>query len=450
MSFLTVIPLLSAISMISAQCLTGDDIPSTMNPMSRSLLTDARFGFALDSLRKTALIESKDNIFFSPHSIHQALSLAYFGARGTTEEALKRALHIPNDLSKVDVQRYYAIEKSLNQMRSQINGSASSYDYKVANRFWITNTKKLRECMFDLFGDELQVTDFHTNPANVRDQINNWVSNMTKGHIRDLLPPNSIGEDTDLVLANAVYFKGLWTSRFDPNNSKRDIFYASGALYPQNSFTTFMRQKGNFNYDISEELGAYILELPYKGNEVSMFVLLPPFSTARSLQNPPSEPRDGIRQLVERLATEKGSRELRDLLDNGLLSREVEVSLPRFTLERELPIGQLLHALGAGELLAPDVADLRGFVADGERNLHLGDAVHRARIEVTEEGTTAAAATAIFTFRSSRPTEPAVFNANHPFVYLIYNKADHTILFTGVFRSPSTAQQTYALTPGAV
>lgn len=127
----------------------------------------------------------------------------------------------------------------------QMNGSADSYDYRIANRFWITNDRKLRECMLDLFGDELQVTDFRTNPAEVRDQINNWVSNMTKGHIRDLLPPNSIGEDTDLVLANAVYFKGLWAHRFDPKNSKRDIFYASGT---QNSFTTFMRQKGNFNY----------------------------------------------------------------------------------------------------------------------------------------------------------------------------------------------------------
>lgn len=114
-----------------------------------------------------------------------------------------------------------------------------------------------------------------------------------------------------------------------------------------------------------------------------------------------------------------------------------QVSLPRFEVERELPVGRLLDTLGAGELLAPDRADLRGFVADGESGLHLGDAVHRARIEVTEEGTTAAAATAVFTFRSSRPTEPAVFNANHPFVYLIYDKSSRTILFTGIYRVPA-------------
>lgn len=180
----------------------------------------------------------------------------------------------------------------------------------------------------------------------------------------------------------------------------------------------------------------YILELPYKGNDVSMFVLLPPFSTARALSQD-SEPQDGIRQLVERLATEKGSRELRQLLDDGMPPREVEVDLPRFEIERELQLNQLLYALGAGELLSPGAADLRGFVADGEPSLHLGDAIHRARIEVTEEGTTAAAATAIFTFRSSRPTEPAIFKANHPFVYLIYDKHGRTVLFTGIFRSPA-------------
>jgi len=188
-------------------------------------------------------------------------------------------------------------------------------------------------------------------------------------------------------------------------------------------------------------LGAYILELPYKGNEISMFVLLPPFSVMHSVQNS-NEPQDGIRQLVERLATERGSQLLRELLHDGMMYREVEVSLPRFELERELPIGPLLNALGAGEVFS-NSADLRGFVADGEQSLHLGNAVHRARIEVTEEGTTAAAATAILSFRSSRPTEPAVFKANHPFVYMIYDKPTRSIIFSGIFRGPAT-QQTVA------
>ncbi|XP_014475805.1 PREDICTED: serpin B3-like [Dinoponera quadriceps] len=435
--FSTVLPFLLAIGGITAQCLTGNDSPAMMNPESKMSLIESRFNFALDSLKKAEQIET-ENIFFSPHSLYQAVSLAYFGARGTTEANLKRALRIPDDLSKVDVQRYYAFENSLDEMHNNQTNVSDNYEYRVANRLWVSDDRKLRECMLDFFGEQLEKANFRANPDEMRIRINDWVSNMTKGHIRDLLTPGSIDSETDLVLANAVYFKGLWQYRFDPNNSKRDIFYekASGS---QLSIVTFMRQKGNFNFVVSEVLGAYVLELPYKGNEISMFVLLPPSVIVQS-QNPGIEPRNSIHQFMERLATQRGSQELRELLDDGMPLREVEVSLPRFELERDLQVGQLLTALGAGELMVPNVADLRGFVADGERGLHLGDAVHRAKIEVTEEGTTAAAATALFSFRSSRPTEPAVFNANHPFVYLIYDKKSHTILFSGVFRSPPGAQ----------
>lgn len=425
---------------VSAQCLTGNDNPPTMNAMSKQMMIDSRFGFALETLKKTVQIESNDNIFYSPHSLHQALTLAYFGARGTTEESLRKALHIPSDLSKVDVQRYYAFEKIENQDNAQSNGSAD-YDYRSANRLWISNSRKVRECMLDLFGEQLEKTDFRTNPIAVRDNINEWVSNMTKGHIRDLLPPESITEDTDLVLANAVYFKGPWLNRFDVDNSKKDLFYTSGS---QHSMATFMRQEGNFNHVISEVIGAHVLELPYKGEKISMFVLLPPFATARSMDdaNQRSNERDGVRQLIEHISTEAGSAELRELLDSGIPPQQVEVIMPRFEVEKELPLGTLLHALGAGELLMPNMANLRGFVEDGETPLALGDAVHRARIEVTEEGTTAAAATALYTFRSGRPLQPAVFDANHPFVYIIYDKSTHTILFCGVFRTPNATQNT--------
>ncbi|XP_017790236.1 PREDICTED: serpin B4-like isoform X2 [Habropoda laboriosa] len=425
---------------VSAQCLTGNDNPPTMMSGSKKALIDSKFGFALETFKKTAQLVSRDNVFYSPYSIHEALTLAYFGARGTTEQSLRRALHIPNDLSKVDVQRYYAFEKSIKEHMDAQGNASANYEYKSANRLWITDKANVRECMLDLFSGQLEKTDFHTNPAAVRDRINHWVSNITKGHIRDLLSPDSIGEDTDLVLANAVYFKGLWRSRFDPANSKRDLFYTSGS---QHSMVTYMRQKGNFNHLISEVLGAHVLELPYKGNEVSMFVLLPPFATAKMFNDSETAgDRDSVRQLVERISTETGSAELRDLLDSGIPPQQVEVILPRFEIEKELPLTALLHEIGAGELLMPNMADLRGFVEGNEKTLHLGDAVHRARIEVTEEGTTAAAATALYSFRSGRPLQPAIFDANHPFIYFIYDKAMRTILFSGIYRTPNSPQNT--------
>ncbi|KOX78111.1 Antithrombin-III [Melipona quadrifasciata] len=374
----SVLPILLLVTYVSTQCLTGNDSPRTMNVGSKKAVINSRFEFALDTLKKMSQIESRDNIFYSPQSLHQALTLAYFGARGTTENSLKKALHISADLSKVDVQRYYAYENSFKKPDDQQNSSAD-YEYNSANRLWISDTRKVRECMLDLFGDQLEKTDFHTNPNAVRDYINQWVSNETKGHIRDLLPPTSITENTDLVLVNAVYFKGRWKNRFDSANSKKDIFYSSNS---QHSMVTFMKQKGNFNHR---------------------------------------------------------SAELRTLLDMGIPPEQVEVILPRFEVEKELEISTLLHAIGAGDLVTPNAADLRGFTEDGEKPLHLGDAVHRARIEVTEEGTTAAAATALYTWRSGRPLQPAVFNANHPFLYFIYEKSTRNILFSGIYRSPNPA-----------
>ncbi|XP_076752180.1 serine protease inhibitor 88Ea isoform X2 [Xylocopa sonorina] len=434
----TVLPVLFLLSSVSAQCLTGNDNPPTMSANTKKSLIEARFNFALDTLKKMVVIESRNNIFYSPHSLQQALTLAYMGARGSTEQSLKKALHIPNDLSKVDIQRYYAFENSMKQHIDGQDNASDKYEYKSANRLWITDAVKVRDCMLDLFGDQLVKTNFHTDPNGVREHINQWVSNTTNGHIKDLLPVGSIGEDTDVVLANAVYFKGLWESRFDPSSSKKDLFYTSGS---QHSMVTFMKQEGNFNHQISEVLGAHVLELPYKGGEISMFVLLPPFATARTSDNEQVGERDGIRQLVERISTDAGITELHDIFESQIPAQQVEVTLPRFEVEKELPMGTLLNAIGAGDLMMPNAADLRGFVAPGEPTLHLGSAVHRARIEVTEEGTTASAATALYTFRSGRPL-PAIFDANHPFLYFIYDKSMRTILFTGVYRIPNTSQNT--------
>lgn len=195
---------------------------------------------------------------------------------------------------------------------------------------------------------------------------------------------------------------------------------------------------------VSEDIGAHVLQLPYKGDEISMYILLPPFAEARSADDQNTNAPDSIRQLIERVTGKtQGATELRDILKNGMPPREVEISLPKFSMDKELPVGQLLQALGAGDLLS-STADLRGLLADGEPSLHLGDAVHRAVVEVTEEGTTATAATALFSFRSSRPAEPAIFKANHPFLYFIWEKSSSSILFAGVYRTPPTAAATYA------
>lgn len=126
--------MLFLLSTVSAQCLTGNDSPAMMSPASKKALTDARFAFALESLKKTASIETNDNIFYSPHSLHEALALTYFGSRGTTEEALRKTLHIPNELSKIDMQRFYAYENSL-KLEAQVSPASGLRHYQADRNF---------------------------------------------------------------------------------------------------------------------------------------------------------------------------------------------------------------------------------------------------------------------------------------------------------------------------
>lgn len=124
---------------------------------------------------------------------------------------------------------------------------------------------------------------------------------------------------------------------------------------------------------VSEELGAHVLQLPYKGDDVSMFIFLPPFARARGQAQANTADRDNIRQVIERMTTtELGIQELQDILNDGMAPREVEVSIPKFSIEKELPVGQLLDAIGVGDLMKVGSANLRGFVDDPE-GLHLGD-----------------------------------------------------------------------------
>lgn len=151
---------------------------------------------------------------------------------------------------------------------------------------------------------------------------------------------------------------------------------------------------------------------------------------------PPSTSKDGVDKILANL----NSQTLAEIVsENHLLtSRTVEVSLPKFTVERTIELGPVLEGLGVGDLLQPS-SDLSTLTGNPQDRVTLGGAIHKARIQVDEEGTQAAAATSIFTFRSGRPAETVEFNCNHPFVYLIYDKQKKAILFAGIYRRPQTA-----------
>uniref|UniRef100_A0A0A9WH51 Serpin B3 n=1 Tax=Lygus hesperus TaxID=30085 RepID=A0A0A9WH51_LYGHE len=405
--------MLAALPAIHSQCLSDNDAALPQDPNSRLALFEGQQRFTLNILNHIIEANPTENIFFSPHSVYNALLLAYFAAANQTEASIKKTLALPDNETKLNTMRAYGVEKYFQEMRS-VNGS-ESYELSSANRLFISPKQEVRDCMKELFKNEIAVTDFAADPQAAVKTINAWVAEKTKNQIKDLLNEGSLSGDTQLVLANAAYFKGVWKAKFPPEQTRKEVFYISNS---QNSLTTMMRQKNTFNHLTSEKLGAHVLEMPYKGEDVSLFIMLPPFA------------KGGVPYILKRLTLEVFS-EIVSL--DSMIPRPVEVVVPKFTVEQELHLTPVLEAMGIGDLFQP-TSDLSGLT--GKPGLSLDAAIHKAKITLDEEGTTAAAATALFNFRSSRPLDPAKFICNHPFVYFIYDRVSHTVLFAGVYNKP--------------
>nr|CAD7266191.1 unnamed protein product [Timema shepardi] len=407
--------LLMLVALSHQQCLTKDDTKLTTDPKARLTLYAGQQEFSLDMLRVISKMNKNTNIFFSPSSVYSALLLAYFGAANQTEHSLKKTLHIDADQDKLSTMQAYRLERFFQAMRAA-NGSGS-YELRSPSRIYLSNNLRLRECMEQLFHDEVVQINFLGDPENSRLAINEWVEQQTKRLIKNLISEGKVTPSTSLILVNAAYFKGLWQSQFLAQHTRNEVFFISAS---EKTLVPMMKQKGTFNHIVSERLGAHVLELPYKGKDVSMFLFLPPF-----VKN------NAVDSLIKQLDHES----LAEIIaEDGLFARQVEIMVPKFSIEQELDLTPILEQMGVGDLFT-ETADLSGFT--GQRGLLFDDAVHKARIEVDEKGTEAAAATAMLFFRSSRPLNPLRFVCNHPFIYLLFDRVSQTVLFIGIYRRPN-------------
>ncbi|XP_026466851.1 serine protease inhibitor 88Ea-like isoform X2 [Ctenocephalides felis] len=373
-------------------------------------LDAAELDFSLRMLAAAVRSAPGQSVFFSPYSIYQALLLAYFSSANHTEANLKKTLAIEEHVPKLQVLHgYNFVRKMLGYRTNQ------SYEFNSADRLFVAQDVPIRDCIQAVMRDQIQHLDFKSNPEAARQIVNGWVASETRDHIKDLIPPSGITAATDLVLANAAYFKGKWQAQFDPAFTKKDIFYTSPSKH---TMVDMMRQEGHFQHFQSENLGVHVLEMPYLGGDISMLILLPPFTNTR------------LEDTLDRLTPA----ELATLLAEDAPQRLVHVEIPKFSIEKQIELKPVLQQLGVGDLFDA-TADLSGLAPQG--HVHLDDAVHKAKIEVDEQGSVAAAATALFSFRSSRPLEPAQFVCNHPFVYLLYDRKLKSILFMGLYRGPN-------------
>ncbi|XP_037923407.1 serine protease inhibitor 88Ea-like isoform X2 [Hermetia illucens] len=392
-------------------CLTENDSAQFPSKTDHLNLYSSEQAFTVSLLDAINKATPSENIFFSPYSTFHALLLAYFGSSQETEASLKNALRINWAQNKMQVMHAYRHEKQL-RARAAKN---SSIEFNSADKIYVSKETELRDCMKNVFNEELETKDFLQAPEESRNDINKWVEGVTRGHIKDILVPGTITQLTKLVLANAAYFKGSWSNKFNPDNTRKDVFYSSP---DKQTFVDMMYKKGTFNHGLNERLGAHVLELPYEGEDprMSMIIFLPPFDV------------NGVENVLSKLTPES----LEQALNEGM-PREIEIKLPKFSFEKSVEFRPVLERIGVGNIFEPS-ANFSGF--SEKQNLNLDDAIHKAKIEVDEEGSTAAAATVLFSFRSSRPLEPAQFFCDHPFLFLIYDVQSRAILFAGIYRGP--------------
>ncbi|MBZ5515617.1 MAG: serpin family protein [Acidobacteriia bacterium] len=357
------------------------------------------------------LARREGNLFLSPFSISTALAMTYGGASGQTAEEMAAALRLPFPGPRL----HPAFALLLKQAKGE---EPQDYQLSIANGLWTQRGYAFKDEYKGMvkanYGAELRELDFATAGEKSRAIINQWVEMQTQGKIRDLIPPRAITELTRLILANAIYFRGRWIDPFEEEATKDAAFKVT----PQQEVSVpTMYQQDRFQYLETNSVQA--LRLPYKGGDLSMIVFLP-----RQV--------DGLAELETSLTAEQ--------LEGWVQKmdwREVKVYLPKFRVESTFTLNDVLPKMGMRQAFDPASADFSGMT--GKKDLFISLVIHKAFVDVDERGTEAAAATAIEGPEAAMPGEeepPAIFRADHPFLFLIRDQRSGSILFLGRVTNP--------------
>ena len=367
-------------------------------------VVDANNQFALELYSR---IKGDDgNIFFSPYSVSTAFSIAYEGARGETAEEMQSVFHFPED----EIVR----RSSFARLHNNLNKWNKQYELHTANALWAhKNYNFLEEYITSIekyYAGKTTNVDFVEENEKTRVMINGWVEEQTRNKIKDLLPSGSINDVTRLVITNAIYFKGFWSTQFKKSLTQDEDFTLMSGETVKVPMMRMFEDEVEFNYMENDDLQA--LELPYRGKDLSMLILLP---------------KDDITSLEESITFEYISQ-----LKNDLQEQEVRIYLPKFKFETKYFLSKTLEEMGMPLAFSLD-ADFSGM--DGISMLYITKAIHQAFVEVNEEGTEAAAATGIVMTLKGVPIQKE-FRADHPFIFLIQEKSTGNILFLGRVADP--------------
>jgi serpin B len=382
--------------------------------------------FALDKTDKEIIVEDNNkfafdlysqvrkddgNLFFSPFSISTALAMTYAGAKGNTETQMAETLRF-----SLSQERLHPAFLTLMQ-ELQADSEKKGFELSIANALWGQEGYKFHEAFIDItesyYEAGFKEADFIKNIEQTRQSINTWVEEKTKDKIKELIKPGILNDLTRLVLTNAIYFKGKWMSQFiKERNSQQEFKLLSGKKVE----IPMMNQTKEFGY--FENDGLQVLEMPYEGDKLAMVILLP-------------KETNSINNLENSLSPENVKGWL-----SRLQKQEVIVFMPKFKMTSEFELNKTLEILGMTDAFSKK-ADFSGMTPDPV-GLYISKVIHKAFVDVNEEGTEAAAATAVvMTFGGMpKPKPKPVFRADRPFVFVIRDMKSGSILFMGRVMDP--------------
>jgi serpin B len=374
-------------------------------------LVEGNNAFALDIYQ--TLSAEDGNLILSPFSMSLALAMTYAGARGETENQMGDVLHFdlpPGQLHPA----FNALDQGLATRGAAKSDEPEPLQLNIANAVWAEQTYPFLQDFLDViasnYGAGIRLADFITQFESVRKEINDWVFDQTEEKIKDLLPEGVLSSDTRMVLVNAIYFKADWLSQFDA----ADTYDAPFHLLDGTDVTVKMMNQGTF-MPYYQGVGFQAVELPYAGDTAAMDIFIPDAGNFEAFES----------SLNSNLFNET---------INGLQPVSMILSLPKFTFESQVNLSDTLKSMGMSDAFDPDKADFSGMTE--KNDLYISNVIHKAFVAVDEEGTEAAAATAVIMDVTSAMMSDITLTIDRPFIFVIRDKPSGQILFIGRLLNP--------------
>lgn len=376
-----------------------------------SMVSNANNEFALD-LYKNLSKDGNENLFFSPYSIFSAMAMVYEGSKGKTEEEMRDVFYFPH---KEKLRTNFA------KIYNLINRGGREIELRTGNALWLEKTYPVldsyKEVIERFYGGKVENLDFINETEKSRKIINKFIEDQTNKRIKNLIPEGVLDKLTRLVITNAIYFKGEWKYKFKKSDTKERDFYITPEEKVKVPMMYMKPEKANFNYAETEK--AKILELSYRNERISMLIILPKWEENYTLKD------------VERELNYKNLKKWEESMKKTKISA---IYLPKFRIETKYFLKKNLQEMGIKDVFSIN-GDMSGI--SGKRDLFVSNVIHKAFVEVNEEGTEAAAATAVVIRLTAIPDE-IVFKANHPFIFIIKDKETGCILFMGKLVKPES------------